>query len=87
MQTFKITVNNIEYRIQFSHIGNMPHLTFYCEDLNPLTETGSRSHFLPDNFKTTPTRIKSYCQRLLETASNTPEWSKRKAAAAQLSLF
>lgn len=81
--TVEITYHKRRWKSDFDHIEIL------AEDRQvlPVTETGYRSHFLPEGIVEDYGGPEDFVRAWLDHEATSPEWQRRRDAAKQMSLF
>lgn len=89
-ETFKLIWG--DYTVMVSHHANWLnsghyHIELRCGERLPVTETGYRSIFLPEEAFTDGAEIKAFVTSLLDDAATSAAWQTYLADSRQLKLF
>ena len=76
----------VSYQANWLNSGHW-HIELRCDERLPVTETGYRSHFLPDPGFRTKSDVAAFVLEWLDHTADTDVWRKYLEDSRQLSLF
>jgi hypothetical protein len=79
---------DIEVRYQANWLNSDHcHIELRCAERLPVTETGYRSHFVPEGVFSGEDEIRTYVLTWLDEAARDPNWARYLEDSKQLKLF